>query len=195
MKRVLKFVKTTAIGGLLVIIPVTIIIAVLAQLFYGLFSIVNDVLDRLPIELDDALLAVAITVIALIALCFVTGLLVQTQIGIALKGWFSRNVARRIPMYNAIANLTKRFIGVEGFEFAPVEVALYNSQSRVLGFLIEELPDGRHMVYVPSSPVATIGNVFIVPADDVTTLGASTAEAITVMTQWGVDGKSLYQKE
>lgn len=195
MKRALKFIKTTAIGGLLVIIPVTIIIAVLAQLFYGLFNIVNDVLEQLPFGLNDALLVAAITLAALIALCFLTGLLVQTQAGVALKGWFGRNVARRIPMYKAIANLTKRFVGVEGLEFAPVEVALYNSGSRVLGFLIEELPDSRCMVFVPSAPVATVGNIFIVPVEDVKTLDASTADAITVMTQWGVDGKILYGKE
>ena len=195
MRRVLNFVKTTAIGGLLVIIPVTIILAVLGQLFYGLFSIVSDVLEQLPVEIDEALIAVGITVLALIGLCFVTGLIVQTQFGVALKGWFSRNIARRIPMYNAIANLTKRFVGVEGLEFAPVEVAIYNSKSRVLGFLIEELPDGRAMVYVPSAPVATIGNIFVVPVEDLTHLDASTADAITVMTQWGVDAKILYNKE
>jgi uncharacterized membrane protein len=195
MRRVLSFIKTTAIGGLLVIIPVTIILAVLAQVFYGLFSIVKDVLDELPLEFDEALVAVGITVLALIGLCFVTGLIVQTQFGMALKGWFSRNVARRIPMYNAITNLTKRFVGVEGLEFAPVEVAIYNSNSRVLGFLIEELPEDRAMVYVPSAPVATIGNIFIVPVDDLTHLDASTADAISVMTQWGVDARMLYAKK
>ena len=195
MRGVLNFIKTTAVGGLLVIIPITIILFVLGQLFYALFTIVNEVLGQLPLEIDEALIGVGITVLALIALCFVTGLIVQTQFGVALKSWFSRNVARRIPMYNAIANLTKRFIGVEGLEFAPVEVAIYNSKSRVLGFLIEELPDDRCLVYVPSAPVATIGNIFIVPVEDVTYLDATTADAITVMTQWGVDAKMLYDKK
>ena len=195
MGSVLNFVKTTAIGGLLVIIPVTIVLFVLVQIFFGLFSIINEVLDQLPFEFDEVLIAAGITLLALVGLCFLTGLLVQTRIGIAVKAWFRHNVARRIPMYNAIANLTKRFVGVEGLEFAPVEVAIYNSKSRVLGFLIEELPDERCMIYVPSAPVATIGNIFIVPVDDMTRLDATTADAITVMTQWGVDANMLYNKK
>ena len=193
MKNVLKFIKTTAIGGLLVIVPATIILIVLAQIFYGLYSVAADIVGEIPVDLrNEAVLIVIITVASIIGLCFLTGLLIQTSLGVALQRWFSRNVARRIPMYKAIANLMKRFVGVEGFEFAPVEVDLYNSESRVLGLLIEQLPEDRCLVYIPSSPVATIGNVFIVPIDSVQKLDASTAETISVMTQWGVDANTLY---
>ena len=46
-------------------------------------------------------------------------------------------------MYNALSNLTKQFVGGEGKNFAPVEVDLYGGAARVLGLLIEELPDKR----------------------------------------------------
>ena len=107
MRRVLRFIKTTAIGGLLVIIPVTIILFVLAQIFYGLYSVAAELIGQIPVDLrNEALFVAGITVASIIGLCFLTGLVVQTSVGVALKGWFGRNVANRIPMYNAIANLT-----------------------------------------------------------------------------------------
>ena len=192
MNRFINFVKTTAIGGLLVIVPIAIILFVMAQLFYGLYSVSESLVSELGLGIDDALLMVGIALGSLIGLCFVTGLIVQTKLGVALKNWLNRNVARRIPMYNAISSLTRRFAGLEGNKFSPVEVDLHGSTSRVIGFLIEKLPDNRCTVFVPSAPVATVGNVYVVSRDSVTKLDASVADTLTAITQWGVDTRDLY---
>lgn len=198
MTRFLGFVKTTAIGGLLVIIPVSIILFVLVQLFWGLYDVASSMLGsplakRLDIQANDAVLIFAVAAIALIGLCFLTGLLVRTRLGIALGNWFARAVAPRIPMYRALSNLTKRFIGVEGHEFAPVEVDLFGSSARTLGFLVETLPDGRCAVFVPTAPIATVGNVYLLQMDSVTFVDASVTDAAAVITQWGVDSAELYR--
>lgn len=106
--------KTTALGGLLVIVPIAIILFVLGQLLLALLALANDVVARLGIGIDDVLVMSPIALLALVGLRFVTGLAVRTRLGDALKGWFGRNVARRIPMYSAISNLTKRFAGIDG---------------------------------------------------------------------------------
>ena len=95
-------------------------------------------------------------------------------------------------MYNAIANLAQRFAGVEGSQFTPVEVDLYDSASRVIGFLVETLPDGRCAVFVPSAPMATVGNVYLVPREKVVRLDATMADTVSVVTQWGVDAETLF---
>lgn len=194
MKRLLEFIKTTAIGGLLVIVPIAIILFVLAQLLFGLYQLAQGIVAYLSIDIDDAVIMFLIAAAILVSLCFLTGLIVQTRLGVAVKGWFSRNVARRIPMYNAIAGLTRQFVGVEGEEFAPVEVDLYGSDARAVGFLIEKLPQERCMVYVPTAPVATVGNIFVVPADKLTPINASMTDAVSVVTQFGVDAADLYQQ-
>ena len=194
MKRLLGFIRTTALGGLLVIIPVSIVLFVLAQLFWGLYSAANAILEQLGIETRSALLMLAVAAAALVGICFVTGLLVRTRLGVALRNWFGRNVAPRIPMFNALSNLTKRVVGVEGEQFTPAEIDLYGTDTRTIGLLIEELPDGRCVVFVPTAPVATIGNIFVLPRTHVTVLDASVTEAAGVITQWGVDAAGLYTK-
>ncbi len=192
MNRFMNFIKTTAIGGLLVIVPIAIVLFVLAQLFYGLYSLSQTAMDELNIQVDDALIIVGIASLSLVSLCFFTGLLVQTRIGESLRNWMKKNVARRIPMYNAIASLTKRFAGLDGNKFSSVEVDLYGSGARTIGFLIEHLPDDRCAVFIPSAPVATMGNIYVVQNSAVTKLAASVADTLTAVSQWGVDTKILY---
>ena len=192
MNRIINFIKTTAIGGLLVIVPVAIIVFVLGQIFYGLYALAGDVTATLGIAIDDAVVMVGIALLALVGLCFVTGLLVQTRLGAALRGWMAKNIGRRIPMFNAITNITRRFAGIEGTRFAPVEIDLYNSDARAMGFMIEALPNDRCAVFVPSAPVATVGNIYIVARDRVTPIEASMSDTVTVITQWGVDAHDLY---
>jgi len=193
MSRVFEFIKTTAIGGLLVIVPIAIIVFVVGQLLFGLADLAEELVKWFGIGVDDALVMFGIAAVTLVLLCFVTGLLVQTRLGGAIKDWFSRHIAHRIPMYNAISSLTKRFAGVEGEQFAAVEVDLYGSGTRVLGFLIEMLPDDRAAVFVPSAPVATVGNIYLVDNDRISPLNASVADTVSVITQWGVDAVDLYK--
>ena len=193
MKKLIGFVKTTAIGGLLVIVPVAIIVFVFGRLFAGLLIATREGLDALGISIDQAVVLTALAVGILIGFCFLTGLLVQTRLGGAVSAWVRRNIGNRIPMFNAISNLTRRFMGTEGTTFAPVEVDLYGTDARALGFLIESLPDGRCAVYLPSSPVATIGHIHLVDASSVHVLDASMADTLTVISQWGVDANDLYK--
>ncbi len=192
MSRFIDFLKTTALGGLLVIVPIAIILFVLGQLMLGLLSIANDVLARLGIGINDALVMSMIALLGLVGLCFLTGIVVRTRAGGAIKRWFGRNVAKRIPMYGAIASLAQRFAGIDGEQFSPVEVDLYGSNARALGFLVESLPDGRCTVFVPTAPVATVGNLFVVEQDKVRRIDASVADTVSVITQWGVDAAGLF---
>ncbi len=192
MKRFFKFIKTTAIGGLLVIVPITIILFVMAQLFYGLFSLSQSLVLELGLQVNDALIMVGIALAVLLGLCFATGLVVQTKLGTALRNWMNSNVARRIPMYNAISSLTRRFAGLEGNQFAPVEVDLYDSSARAVGFLIEDLPDDRCTVFIPSAPVATIGTIYVVEQQKIRKLDASVTDTLAAISQWGVDTDKLY---
>jgi uncharacterized membrane protein len=193
MNKFMNFIKTTAIGGLLVIVPIAIILFVLAQILYALYSLSQAATTELGLQINDALIMIGIAAAALIGLCFLTGLIVQTRIGVALRTWMKRNVAKRIPMYNAISSLTQRFAGLEGNKFAPVEVDLYDSGACALGFLIELLPNDRCAVFVPSAPIVTVGNIYVVPRSKITKLDASVADTLTAVTQWGVETRNLYR--
>ena len=196
VRRSLEFLRTTAIGGLLVIVPVAVVLFVLGQLLFGLYGLWLELIgsEHLPgVVAERPVFVMLLAAGSLVGLCFATGLFVRTRVGSALRDWFGRRVASRIPMYRAITAMTERFAGVDGEDFVPVEVDVYASGSFAIGFLVEKLPGQRAAVFIPSAPVATVGNVLIVPEDRIRRLNASVSDTISAITQWGVDAELLYK--
>ena len=60
-----------------------------------------------------------------------------------------------------------------------------------MAFLVETLPDGRCVVFVPVAPTPSIGFVYIAPPEDVERIDASTSNAMNCMMQWGMGAGSL----
>jgi uncharacterized membrane protein len=65
----------------------------------------------------------------------------------------------------------------------------------MFGFLMETLPDGRHIVFIPTSPAITLGNTYIVPPELVTFLDASVTTVANALTQWGVGAQEIYRTD
>jgi hypothetical protein len=90
-------------------------------------------------------------------------------------------------------NLTLRVAGEEGIEFAPGLVDLYGSEARALGFIIEEHEDGNFTIFLPLSPMATVGQVFFLPGVQVQKLEAKFVDVVNSLTQWGMESKKLFK--
>jgi uncharacterized membrane protein len=192
MKQIIDFFKTTAMGGLVVIIPFAVLSYVLLQMFSVIKSINAKLAGKLayPI-LENPVVLIAVSMIALIVICFITGLLLKTLGGKPIQK-FNEFLESKIPMYSMVRTLTKRLAGAKGAEFAPAEIDLYGTETRMMGFVIEKLPNDRICVFIPTAPAITVGQIFIVSRTQVTPLDASPAEAANVITQWGVGTKNLY---
>lgn len=197
VKKSLDFVRTTAIGGLLVIVPISVILFVLGSLIYQLYDFGLALIEnpRTPsVIVENPIIVMLVAVGTIVGVCFTTGLIVRTSVGNAAKQWFNTRVAARVPVLKALTTLTERFAGVEGHQFSPVEVFVHSNDVASIGFLVEELPDNRAAVFVPTAPMATVGNVYIVPQSRIRRLDASVSDAIGTVTQWGVEAGSLYKQ-
>ncbi len=195
VKRTVNFVKTTAIGGLLVLLPLAIILYVVGELLFTLYTVSLGIIEAEPTPQfvkENPFLVIAAGVGALIGFCFLTGLVVKTRLGNYLKHSFKEKVVNRIPVIRAVQRIAERFAGIEGEDFAPVEVEVQEEGIAILGVLVERLPDGRCAVFVPASHVTTVGNVLIVAAEKVRFLDASISDAMAAVSQWGMESERLY---
>jgi len=196
VKNFIQFVKTTVIGGLVVIVPLAILVFIVGDAVNTLIEATRPLTADLPFApLVNALIAVLVVAAIIIAICFAAGYLLSTFWGRTAKDWLEEKVFARIPMYTTLRGLTQRFAGIEDADYPVVEVDLYGSDSRVLGVRVDELPDGRHMVYVPSSPMVTIGQVHILPASRVTETDLSMTETIGCLSQMGLEARKLYSHD
>jgi len=189
MKNIGKFAKTSVMGGLLVVVPIALLVLVLADLFEMLIHMTESAAKEWPFEpYINRILVVVFTIAEFALLCFVTGLIVRT-------GWGDKiqKKLESIPAYTMIRNITQQLTGKTVKQFAPAQVDLYGSKSRVLGFIVEELPDNRFAVFIPSAPAVTVGQVHILPQECVERLDATLGATVNSITQWGVGTKELYK--
>ena len=194
MSNLFSFFKTTIIGGLVVIVPLAIIAFVVGDAVTSLITIMKPLTQDYPFgAFANAVIALVFVAGIIIAVCFIAGVLLSTLWGRAAKSWLEKTLFERIPMYTTLRGLTQQFAGIEGADFPVVEIDLYNTDNRVLGVLIDTLPDARRVVYVPSSPVVTVGQLHILPQARVTETELSMSETIGCLSQMGVDANKLYK--
>ena len=194
MKNLISFIKTTIIGGLIVLVPLAIIAFVVGDAFSSLITATKPLTEGLPFgTFTNALIAIILVLAIIIAVSFTAGFLLSTLWGRSTKNWLEKNLFERIPMYTTLRGLTQKFAGIESSDFPVVEADLYNSDARVLGVLVDTLPDQRRVVYVPSSPVVTVGQLHILPGNRVAETALSISDTIGCVSQMGIDARKLYE--
>jgi uncharacterized membrane protein len=196
MKKLIKFIKTTVIGGLVVIVPLAILAYAVGEMAVTLVEYTTPLTSWMPFHpAVNALIASGAAIAATVVIFFFAGLLVNTLWGRAVRRFTEEKIFSRIPMYSALKGLTQRFAGIENSGFPVVEVDLYGSGCRVLGVAVEDLPDGRRAIYVPSSPIATVGQMMVAPQEAVTELDASLRDMFTSVSQMGIETTKLYGEQ
>jgi uncharacterized membrane protein len=192
MRHLLEFLKTTVIGGFLVLLPVVAVLVLIGIALHSVIGIIAPMAANLPIKtIGGYAAATLLAVLLILGFCFLAGLLVQLRLGQLVQSWLESHLLRRLPGYTMVKNLTRQVAGQEGTEFAPALIDLYGSEARVIGLIMEELDDGRMTVFVPLSPTSTLGQVYILPAAKVTKLKARFLDVANTLTQWGAEAEKV----
>ena len=184
------FFGKTTFYGLCVIIP----LVILGLVFVKLAEVLEKVAK--PLGLDTylgATLVIVIAVLVILLVCFLIGLIVQKALSF---NTFEEKVLKQVPGYEIIATIVKGF-GSSGNTkaFPSVMFDLYGSGAAALGFIMEEHEDGLFTVFVPSSPVLTIGNVYIAKAEQLTLLDAKGQDVADCLSKWGMGSGNLLTKK
>ena len=180
MRGTLGFLKTTVIGGLLVIVPVAAVVGFAAKMIGTLFAALDPVASRLP---GGPVVRVLASVLVIVAICFVAGLIARTTLGAGLRRVIERWL-EQIPGFALVRSLVRRVAGEE--EGTRFQVALAEIEDALVpAFLIEEHDDGSYTVFVPAVPTPMAGAVYVLPRERVHPVDVPFATAIKCFTRWG----------
>ena len=195
-KKILPFVVATTIAGLLLLIPV----ALLGAVFFAAYDLMVELARTTGLDLPyndfvDGLIIGAGALVSLIIVCFFIGLALRTSIGNALESRYDNFLQKYLPVVGMLRNLIMQVVGSneDVLKLKPAEVALYGSNSRQYALVVEQLPDGRAVVFVPSVPAATLGQLHVVSMDDVTLLDVPVQDLLNAVTQWGAGSSLIYR--
>jgi uncharacterized membrane protein len=181
------FFADALISGLLVIIPVYLAVLLLLKAMQSVVGLVRPLAGLLPdwMPAEDLL-----SLLLLLALCFLVGFALRTRIGRAAQEWVERSLFQRIPGYPVFKGLAQQFSG-ESRESAWKPALIETGDGLVPGFIIEELDDGQYTVFVPSVPTPLAGAVLVIPRERVHPLNVPFTSAIQVVSKWGSGAKAL----
>lgn len=192
VERRLGFFKTTALGGVVFLLPLIVVGALLAQagqIVWGVVDAVRNnpaVTSALPVHTPAGYAAlVAATIAGLVAICFACGMLARRSLG----RWFTNRAERYLTMlFPRYAVFKDQLTGNLGGEIArgglrPV-VAKVGPVTR-LGVEVERGADGRVTVYLPSAPDPWTGSVVILSADEVSPVEAEFVDVMTTFEKLG----------
>jgi uncharacterized membrane protein len=187
MKRVVDFLKTTVLGGALVVLPAWLTVLLLLKALMQLQVIVKPVGAVLP---EGVVHPRVMAVLALLAICFAVGALVRTAIGRQVGRAVERTVLERLPGYTTLRSVAEQLGDMEnarGFKPALVEI----EEALAPAFIVEEHADGRFTVFLPSAPTPAAGTILIIDGARVHPVDVPLPTAFKVVTKWGTGAGEL----
>ena len=192
MKKLIEFLKTTALGGLFVLLPILLLYLLLTEALGLIVVLAEPIADLFPKgTFDEIKHPVAVGLILILGASFMIGLALRSESGRRLGRWIEGKTIDRLPLYKAVKHLAGGFAGGESFQPA----LLKNSETECeIVYVIEDHGNGQTTVLIPWAPTSFAGSVKIVARDRIEILDASLGEVSRVLSQWGVGVRDLLGK-
>ncbi len=180
----LRFIKTTVLGGILFLIPVVILLIIYQQADRIISKLADPILAALPFR---RVFGIAVTdllsIIVLVVICFVAGLVAMTPVAKKFAHAAETMFLSKIPTYDvAKIKLSTPLRFEEAGNLQPLLLRLDDQWQ--IGLEIERFDD-KVVAYLPGSPDPWSGTVAIVAADRVSTLEADTQTVMVMFKQLG----------
>jgi uncharacterized membrane protein len=196
MKKLKKFIKTTILGGVIVLLPVLLTGFLLNWLFNFITGLIYP-LTKMVVEKAHMQKYVAdvLVILIIIAICFMVGLFIRTKLG----NFFHRQIEKRIlkvmPGYTLFRNTIKQFLGQEKAPVSRVAlVQAFGNSTLMTGFVTDEHPDGRYTVFVPSALNPTTGLILHLEREYVHLVNVSVEETMRSIISCGAGSTILLEK-
>lgn len=188
-----QFFKTTALGGILFLIPVVILIAVFTKAHQMISKVTTPVLAIMPVERVVGIVIVDLLALALLLLiCFLAGLAAKTPRAGKLVASLESDFLSQVPGYELAKTKLTTQLRFEKDEATTVLVR-FDDQWQI-GFEVERIAGEKVVVHLPGAPDPWSGAVTIVTDDRISRLGSKQLATLSVFKQLG-QGASAQMKE
>ena len=163
MDKLRSFLKTSLLGGVVVILPIAILVSVTLWLF-NLISGLIEPLTRFLIK-DSQLneyIAEFIVISLILAACFFVGVLVRTRLGGFLYRVIESRILKLAPGYSMIKETVIQVFGNKGDSpFSSVALAqIFCNETQVTCFITDKHENGMYTLFVPTGPNPTSGLIY-----------------------------------
>jgi len=161
MSRMQKFFKTSLLGGIAVILPITILFLIFKWIFDFAIRIIQPLTNLVVARSHLQELAAGVIVLGIIlSACFLVGAVVKTRMGRFIHEHIDTRLSKLIPGYSTIKLTVTQFFDRKSAPFSSVAlVRAFNDETLMTAFITDTHPDGSYTVFVPCGPNPTTGYI------------------------------------
>jgi uncharacterized membrane protein len=193
MKKMAVFLRTTLLGGFIVLLPVVLTIF----LIRWLVALVSQAIEPLTLVFTEHArlghaFALSFALVGVISLCFVLGLVVKTRLGHGLLKFVEQSILKVAPGYTFFKETVGQLLGQKSRPFSRVVlVRMFGSSTYSTGFVTNEhAPSGLVTVFVPSGLNPMSGLLLHLPSAELIYVNVSVETAMRTIIGCGT-GASL----
>lgn len=200
MNRIKNFIMTSLLGGLMVILPIAILVAVFTWIFNFGMKFIRPFAKILVNHSGHREIVAEIMVIGIIiGVCFVIGIVVKTSLGRYLYAVTEKRLLNIAPGYNLIKETILQLLGSKKSPFSSVALAqVFGNETLVTCFVTDETESEICSVFVPTGPNPTSGNIYHLEKKYVHLVDTPVEDAMRSIISCGAGSHNLiesYQKK
>jgi uncharacterized membrane protein len=163
MDKLKSFLKTSLLGGVVVILPIAILVSVMLWLS-NLVSGLIEPLTRILIK-DSQINEYAaefVVIILILTACFFVGVLVRTRLGGFLYRVIESRILKLAPGYSMVKETVTQVFGNKSESpFSSVALAqIFCNETQVTCFITDKHENGMYTLFVPTGPNPTSGLIY-----------------------------------
>ncbi len=195
-KRFRNFLRTTLIGGVVALAPLTLIVLLFRWVINLIGRNLTPLVDKILQDPDPnpyfKFALYVITFTAVLLFFFIIGLIVRTRMSVFLNKAEDRYLLK-IPGYKLAKETVQQFFGKNRSFFKEVVlVDIFNSGALMTGFITDD--QGEIItVFVPTGPNPTSGNIYHLKKDRVLKTGASVDHGMKSIISCGAGSTEIFQ--
>ena len=195
MKRLLDILKTTALGGIGILLPLLLLCLLIREIFEFVVALAVPITVLFPPGMLERLNAPElIAVLLILGVSFLFGLAARTAMGKRLGRTIERGVIERLPLYSFVKNLSAAIMPSKEQGFKPGLLKSADGSKEPV-YVIEEQDNGDFTVLVPWVPMSFTGSLKVVPSERIELLDITLMEFSRILSQLGMGVEDLLGKK
>jgi uncharacterized membrane protein len=191
MKRLLLFLRTTLVGGLLFLVPIVVLAMVVGKALVVMHKVVDPLAEHLPVHSIIGLRTPLLLALgAIIVFCFLAGFFARTVLAQRFVRRLESSVLSNVPGYQLLKGMGEGALGVAKEGAYPVVLVRFDDAWQI-GFQIEAIENGLVAVFIPDAPNPQSGSVHLLTPDRITPANVPPATALKCLQRLGAGSKAL----
>ena len=187
MAMITQFLKDTLKGGLFFVIPLFVLAMIIGKLWKTMsgFREKFTKLTGIQEHVFGVHIGPFITILMIVLLCLIFGLMLRVPYLRNFRNWIDEKLSGISPGYELYKTALDQKISTEKVAGSRPAVLVKIHETQQAGVIVEEWPDGKRVVFIPSKPGTTEGHVYIVHESAITFLAKEEADMNKILRHQG----------